>query len=193
MLNIILFGSPGSGKGTQSKNIINKYRLTHLSTGDILRAEITRGTPLGLAAQSFIDQGELVPDEVVIGMIREILLQCNRCTGFIFDGFPRTIFQAESLDAILKEKDAAITMLFELQVDNKELMKRLINRGKIGHRTDDSDVEIIKKRIRFYHEYTKSVIEYYRAQDKFQPLNGMGSIDDVFSQICNVVETQKKA
>ncbi|MCX6256476.1 MAG: adenylate kinase [Bacteroidia bacterium] len=193
MLNIILFGSPGSGKGTQSMNIIYKFGLTHLSTGDILRAEIAEGTPLGLAAKVFIDQGELVPDEIMIGMIRDILNGCKYCKGFIFDGFPRTVPQAINLDSLLKERNSSISALFELQVNEEELEKRLVNRGLTSQRSDDINIEIIRKRIRLYHDYTRAVINYYQSQGKFYALNGSEKIERVFEDICQVIDQNKHA
>jgi adenylate kinase len=186
MLNIILFGSPGSGKGTQAMNIIYWYRLKHLSTGDILRAEISDGTASGLEAKYYIDNGEMVPDNLVIDMVRE-RIHCNLSEGFIFDGFPRNISQAQVLDEILKENNSSVSLLIELDVEHTELVRRLINRGKTSGRSDDINLHIIEKRIKIYHEETKPVIDYYKAQDKFLSINGMGRIDAVFSRICKAI------
>jgi len=187
MLNIILFGSPGSGKGTQSGNIINKYKLCHLATGDILRSEIADSTKLGLAAKNYIDNGELVPDNLVINIIRERINHCTKCKGFIFDGFPRTILQAEALDNILKENQSSISLMLELNVDHKELVKRIINRGITEGRSDDTNLQIIEKRMKIYHQETKPLIDYYHAQGKFHSIRGMGEMDDIFKQICHVI------
>ena len=153
MLNIVLFGPPGSGKGTQSQLLINQYHLIHLSTGDILRGEIAQGTELGQKAKSIMDRGDLVPDEVVIGMIRSILEKNPNATGFIFDGFPRTTTQAESLDQMLDELNTSISTMLSLEVDDDELIKRLLDRGKSSGRADDTNVSIITNRIQEYKQF----------------------------------------
>ncbi|PLX00961.1 MAG: adenylate kinase, partial [Marinilabiliales bacterium] len=166
MLNLILFGPPGAGKGTQSEKIIKKYGLIHLSTGDILRGEIKNKTELGLKAQEFMNKGMLVPDEVVIGMIK-LKLEANKTAkGFIFDGFPRTKAQAEALDNLLSEMNTPISAMLALEVDHDELVKRLLNRGKDSGRSDDQDQSIINNRINVYHKETAPLIEYYSAQKK---------------------------
>lgn len=187
MLNIVLFGPPGAGKGTQSQNLIQKYALVHLSTGDILRGEITSGTPLGLAAKKLMDQGLLVPDEVVIGMISNKLDQNQAANGFIFDGFPRTVAQAEALDVLLNSKKSAISGMIALDVDQAELEKRLLTRGKESGRPDDQNPEIIKKRVHEYTSKTAQVANYYRSQNKFYSVKGIGSIDEIFESIVAVV------
>jgi adenylate kinase len=189
MLNIVLFGPPGAGKGTQSEKIIAKYNLIHLSTGDILRAEIAAGTTLGTEAKKLMDQGILVPDEVVIGMISNKLDANKNAKGFIFDGFPRTVAQAEALDELLRSKNSSITMMIALEVDNDELKKRLLLRGKDSGRPDDANPEIIQKRIEEYNNKTAPVANYYKAQGKFESINGIGSIDNIFTNICNTIET----
>lgn len=188
MLNIVLFGPPGAGKGTQSQNLINKYALVHLSTGDILRGEINSGTPLGLAAKELMDQGLLVPDEVVIGMISNKLDQNQSSNGFIFDGFPRTVAQAEALDALLASKKSSISGMIALEVDEIELEKRLLSRGKESGRPDDQNPEIIKKRVQEYTSKTAQVANFYQAQHKFYAVEGVGSIEDIFDNIVKVVE-----
>ncbi|MBD3750398.1 MAG: adenylate kinase [Sphingobacteriales bacterium] len=188
MLNIVLFGPPGAGKGTQSQNLIQKYQLVHLSTGDILRGEISHATPLGLAAKKLMDQGLLVPDEVVIGMISNKLDQNSDAKGFIFDGFPRTVAQAEALDQLLASKGDAISAMIALEVDEVELQKRLWMRGKDSGRPDDQNPEIIKKRIQEYTSKTTQVANYYQSQQKFYAVKGVGSIDEIFGNIVKVID-----
>jgi adenylate kinase len=188
MLNLVLFGPPGAGKGTQSQKLIEKYNLVHLSTGDILRAEITNGTELGLEAKKLMDQGLLVPDEVVIGMISNKLDANKDARGFIFDGFPRTVAQAEALDRVLGSKNTSISVMVALDVDDQELEKRLLNRGKDSGRPDDANPEIIRKRIDEYNSKTAPVANYYKSQAKFTGVNGIGSIDDIFNGICAVTD-----
>ncbi len=191
MLNLVLFGPPGAGKGTQSQNLINKYQLVHLSTGDILRSEIEKNTTLGLEAKKLMDEGVLVPDEVVIGMISNKLDANKDAAGFIFDGFPRTVAQAEALDELLKSKDSQISGMIALIVKDEELEKRLLNRGKNSNRPDDQNMEIIKKRIHEYNSKTTPVANYYKAQNKFQSVVGEGSIEEIFGNIQKVVEQVK--
>ncbi len=188
MLNIVLFGPPGAGKGTQSQKLIDKYKLIHLSTGDILRAEIASGTPLGKAAKDIMDQGALVPDEVVIGMISNKLDANKEANGFIFDGFPRTVAQAEALDAMLASKNTKIAGMLALEVTDQELMQRLLLRGKDSGRADDANPEIINKRIVEYNNKTTPVATFYKQQGKFFGVHGIGEIDDIFTKICKVVD-----
>jgi adenylate kinase len=185
MLNIVLFGPPGAGKGTQSTGLIEKYKLVHLSTGDILRGEISQGTPLGLEAKKLMDQGILVPDEVVIGMIRNKLESNKSANGFIFDGFPRTDAQAKALDLLLADLDTSITMMLALKVDEEELTKRLLIRGKDSGRPDDSDETVIRKRIDVYNSQTLPLINYYSAQHKYHSIDGIGSVDEIFNRLCS--------
>jgi len=187
MLNLVLFGPPGAGKGTQSEKLISKYQLVHLSTGDILRNEISNGTALGLEAKKLMDQGILVPDEVVIGMISNKLDANKDANGFIFDGFPRTVAQAEALDSLLVSKSSSITKMVALEVEHDELKKRLLLRGKDSGRPDDANPEIIEKRIQEYLTKTAPVAEYYKAQSKFEAINGIGSIEEIFDSICNTL------
>ena len=189
MLNLVLFGPPGAGKGTQSEKLIQKYNLVHLSTGDILRGEITQGTELGLEAKKLMDEGILVPDEVVIGMISNKLDSNKNANGFIFDGFPRTVAQAEALDELLKSKSSAISGMIALVVNDDELEKRLLNRGKNSGRPDDANPEIIRKRIVEYNSKTAPVANYYKDQGKFTSINGIGTVDEIFGSICKVVDT----
>ncbi len=188
MTNIILFGPPGSGKGTQAEKLIEKYKLVHISTGDLLRAEIAAKSPLGLEAKTFIDQGALVPDEVVIGMISAKLDSNPNAGGFIFDGFPRTIAQAEALDKLLKAKNFSINRVLSLQVSEPELIKRLLNRGKTSSRTDDQDESIIKNRIEEYRNKTFPVADYYDKQGKLSNIQGEGGIDTIFSRLCEATD-----
>ncbi len=191
MLNLVLFGPPGAGKGTQSEKLIEKYKLVHLSTGDILRSEITQGTALGLEAKKLMDQGTLVPDQVVIGMISNKLDSNKDARGFIFDGFPRTVAQAEALDELLKSKSSSISGMVALEVNNLELEKRLLLRGKESGRPDDANPEVIRKRIVEYNSKTAPVANYYKDQNKFSSINGIGTIDEIFDSICKVVDTFK--
>lgn len=192
MLNLVLFGPPGAGKGTQSQKLIEKYKLVHLSTGDILRSEISNGTELGTEAKKLMDQGLLVPDEVVIGMISNKLDSNKDANGFIFDGFPRTVAQAEALDSLLDSKNTAISGMIALIVDNDELQKRLLLRGKDSGRPDDANPEIISKRIQEYNDKTAAVANFYKAQNKYQSVNGIGSIEDIFASISQVTESFSK-
>jgi adenylate kinase len=187
MLNLILFGPPGAGKGTQSEKIIAKYNLIHLSTGDLLRSEIQAGTELGLQAKTLMDNGILVPDEVVIGMIDNKLKEHSNAPGFIFDGFPRTVKQAEALDELLARYNESISVMIALVVDDNELLARLLNRGKTSGRPDDQNVELISRRIQEYNTKTKPVADYYFDQGKFTAIDGIGEIEHIFDQITQTI------
>jgi adenylate kinase len=189
MLNIVLFGPPGAGKGTQSALLVNNYHLVHLSTGDILRAEIAAGTSLGLEAKSLMDKGVLVPDEVVIGMIRSKLESTPDAPGYIFDGFPRTIPQAEALDQLLNELGTGISAMLALEVDEEELTKRLLMRGKDSGRSDDTDEQIIRNRVREYNNKTAPLAGYYANQGKYTGIPGIGAIDEIAGMIRKAVES----
>jgi len=189
MLNIVLFGAPGAGKGTQSGKILKKYNLLHLATGDLLRGEIAAGTELGLKAKAIMERGELVPDDVVIGMISsKIHKHKNKTKGFIFDGFPRTTEQAEALDKLLEDHNSSITKLIALDVDKEELIHRLLLRGKESGRPDDRNKEIIENRLTVYLKTTTPVKNYYEKQNKFEKINGMGKIEEIFDRVCLAIE-----
>lgn len=183
MLNLVLFGPPGAGKGTQSANLIKKYNLIHLSTGDILRAEVAAQTPLGIEAKKLMDAGNLVPDEVVIGMINNKLDENKSANGFIFDGFPRTTAQAEALDKLLDEKQTQINHMLALQVPDSELINRLLLRGQESGRADDANEEIIANRIKTYNDKTAPLIQYYQNQGKYTAIDGVGSLPEIFDRL----------
>lgn len=191
MLNIILFGPPGAGKGTQAEKLIKQYGLIHLSTGDMLREEIAKQTPLGLEAKELIEQGKLVPDEIVIGMIQERIKYHADANGFIFDGFPRTTVQAEKLDAMLEQLGESIDVMLSLIVTDEVIIERILNRGKISGRVDDQSVDIIQKRIDTYNKQTAIVENHYKAQAKHKSIKGVGSIDDTFGAIVEIIEEHK--
>lgn len=188
MLNIVLFGPPGAGKGTQSTKLIDKYGLVHLSTGDIFRANIKGGTELGNLAKSYIDKGQLVPDEVTIGMLASEVNKNPDAKGFIFDGFPRTQAQATALDKLLEEKNTSITLMLALEVEEEELRKRLLLRGKDSGRADDQNPEVIQKRIDVYNGETMPVKDYYTSQKKYKGIYGIGEIETIFSALCKAIE-----
>ena len=191
MLNIVLFGPPGAGKGTQSAKLIEKHKLIHLSTGDLLRSEIAASTPLGLEAKKLMDQGMLVPDEVVIGMIEQKLDANKAANGFIFDGFPRTKAQAEALDQLLELKASSISMMLALEVDTEELTKRILLRGQNSGRSDDTDESIVRKRVQEYNSKTAPLKDYYHAQNKYFAVNGLGEIDYIFKSLCDAIDRQQ--
>ena len=188
MFNLILFGPPGSGKGTQSEKLIAKYGFKHLSTGDLLRSEIARQTPLGLEAKSLMDQGQLVPDAVVIGMISSALEANPDVPGFLFDGFPRTTAQAEALDILLAEHGSAIGVLIALQVPEEELIARMLNRAKTSGRSDDADENVQRNRLAVYRRDTLPVSDHYAKSDKSLSIEGVGAIDEIFGRICSVID-----
>ncbi len=188
MINIVLFGPPGAGKGTQSDKIIEKYSLTHISTGELFRKHLSEGTPLGMIAKKYMDDGNLVPDEVVIKMVELVIESCIDCPGVIFDGFPRTVNQAIALDVMLLHFSKSISCMILLEVDEIELKKRILLRGKTSGRTDDQDIEKINTRIQVYKNETLPVANYYKTQNKLNLINGIGSIDEIFNDICGVVD-----
>jgi adenylate kinase len=186
-LNIVLFGPPGAGKGTQSEFLIGKYGLVHLSTGDLLRAETQAETPLGLQAKEIMGQGLLVPDEIVIGMIRFKLEAHPHAPGFIFDGFPRTKAQAEALDELLTNMGNGITAMLALEVGDDELVKRLLKRGATSGRADDKDESVIRKRIAEYEQKTAPLKDYYGKQGKYKGVNGVGSIEEITGRLMKAI------
>src|SRR6186713_2301682 len=191
MFNLILFGPPGSGKGTQSEKLIVKYNLKHLSTGDLLRNEISNKTPLGLEAKSIMDKGLLVPDEVVIGMISSSLDANPHAKGFLFDGFPRTKAQSQALDSLLQQRGEEINVVLALEVTEEELVKRLLNRGLTSGRSDDTNEDVIKARIGEYHKKTSAVADYYRTFDKVVGIKGEGSVEEIFGALSGEIDKRK--
>lgn len=189
MLNIVLFGPPGAGKGTQSEHLIARYGLVHLSTGDIFRANIKGETDLGKLAKSFMDRGELVPDAVTIQMLEAEVNKHTTPKGFIFDGFPRTSAQALALDRFLESKNSSITCMLALEVEEAELKTRLLNRAKTSGRPDDADPAIIENRIRVYNRETAPVASYYKDMGKYRGIDGIGSIEDIFSRLSASIES----
>jgi adenylate kinase len=183
MFNLILFGPPGSGKGTQSEKLIAKYGLKHLSTGDLLRSEIAGQTALGIEAKKIMDKGQLVPDEVVIGMISSALDNNPNAKGFLFDGFPRTSAQAEALDKLLELKKTSIAVMLALNVSEEELIKRLMKRGETSGRSDDTNENVIRARIAEYRNKTAIVADYYKNFDKVVLVKGEGTVDDIFNSL----------
>ena len=190
MFNIILFGPPGSGKGTQSEKLIAKYNLKHLSTGDLLRSEIAASTPLGLEAKKLMDAGQLVPDEVVVGMISSALDANPQVNGFLFDGFPRTTAQAEALDKLLKLKGTEISIVLALEVGEEELVKRLLNRGLTSGRSDDTNEAVVRNRIVEYKNKTSIVADHYKKFDKVKSVKGEGTLDEIFSLLSKEIDSK---
>jgi adenylate kinase len=184
MLNIVIFGAPGSGKGTQSERIVEKYGINHISTGDVLRAEIKNGTELGKTAKGYIDQGQLIPDELMIDILASVFDSFKDSKGVIFDGFPRTIAQAEALKKMLAERGQDVSIMVDLDVPEEELMVRLIKRGKDSGRADDNE-ETIKKRLHVYHSQTAPLIDWYKNEKKYQHINGLGTMEGIFADICS--------
>ena len=187
MLNIVIFGAPGSGKGTQSARIVEKYGLNHISTGDVLRGEIKNGTELGKTAKEYIDKGQLLPDALIVDMLASVLDGFKESKGVIFDGFPRTIAQAEALKAMLNERNQEVSVMLDLEVPEDELMTRLIKRGQESGRADDNE-ETIKKRLVVYHSQTAPLIDWYKNDGKYQHINGLGSMEAIFAEISTAVD-----
>ncbi len=192
MINIILFGPPGSGKGTQAAKLVDRYQLVHISTGDLFRYEIGNKTPLGQEAKSYIDKGELVPDSVTIGMLNNKVEAHPEAKGFIFDGFPRTIPQAQALDTLLDEKGSPVAALLALQVDDAEIVERIKLRGKSSGRPDDNDEATIRNRIFVYKNETTPVFDYYNLQHKSHSINGVGGVEDIFERLCELIDAATK-
>lgn len=187
MKNIVIFGAPGSGKGTQSDKLIEKYGLNHISTGDVLRAEIKKGTELGKTAASYIDKGNLIPDDLMVSILASVYDSFGDHKGVIFDGFPRTIPQAEALKKMLDERGDRVAAMIELDVPEDELMKRLILRGQQSGRADDNE-ETIKKRLVVYHSQTQPLIEWYKNEGIHYHIDGQGDLDRIFTDICEVMD-----
>ncbi|MBL7813061.1 MAG: adenylate kinase [Bacteroidetes bacterium] len=192
MLNLIIFGPPGAGKGTQSEKLLAKYHLKHISTGDLLRAERSAGTELGNKANEYISKGELVPDEVVIGMVRNFISNHPEAPGFIFDGFPRTLPQATALDNMLLEFNAGISLVLGLEVDEDELVKRLLLRGITSGRADDQNEETIRNRFREYQNKTLPLQAFYKEQGKYSGVRGIGEVEAIFWDLCAEMDKVKK-
>jgi len=192
MLNVILFGPPGSGKGTQAQKLAEKYNFLHISTGDLFRSEIGNKTELGLEAMTFISKGQLVPDAITIGMLRKKVEESHEVDGVIFDGFPRNVLQAEALDELLAEKDQLIAGLIALEVDDAEIVSRILERAKTSGRSDDGDVEIIKNRLKVYKGETAPVFAHYDEDGRSFAINGVGQIEEIFGRLCDLIESLKK-
>lgn len=187
MLNVIIFGAPGSGKGTQSEMIIGKYGLHHISTGEILRKEMKEKTQLGIEAEKYIEKGQLVPDELIILMLKNILESQPHAKGYILDGFPRTLTQGEELDKMLKEKGMDITIVLNLSVEEDELVQRLLKRGELCGRSDDNQ-EVIQSRLNVYRDQTEPLKDYYKKRGKLYTIKGTGSVEDIFENIAEVLD-----
>lgn len=188
MINIILFGPPGAGKGTQAKLLVDKYQLTHLSTGEILRAAIAESTPLGLQAKAFMEKGQLVPDEMVIGIIQEVMRANRTAKGFIFDGFPRTRPQADQLDKMLHEEGTMINAVLLLTVERNELVRRLLQRAELEGRSDDKE-EVIANRIQVYHDQTAPVASHYNGSGKLFTIDGLGTVEEINARLQHVIDS----
>lgn len=188
MLNLVLFGPPGAGKGTQSERLIEQYGLKHLSTGDIFRYNIGNATELGLLAKKYMDQGQLVPDEVTINMLKDQVMKSKDAKGFIFDGFPRTQAQAEALDRLMEELDTSITLMVALEVEENELKQRLRKRAEVSGRADDANPDVIANRIEVYRKETEPVKEYYKQQGKLKTIDGIGDIDTITQRLFAAID-----
>lgn len=188
MINLILFGPPGSGKGTQAVKLVDQYALLHISTGDLFRYEMGHNTPLGQQAKSYMEKGELVPDSVTIGMLRNKVQAHPEAQGFIFDGFPRTVAQAEALDNLMAEMGQSISQLIMLEVTDDEITERLLLRGQSSGRADDQDESIIRNRIAVYRSETTPVFDHYAQQGKSVKVDGIGGIEEIFARLCAAIE-----
>ena len=188
MLNIVLFGPPGAGKGTQSEKVLKKYNLVHLSTGDLFRLHLNNETALGLEAKKYMNKGDLVPDQIVISMVEDKINKSSNVIGFVFDGFPRTINQAIALDNMLEKNNIPIKQMIALKVDENELIKRIKNRAKTSGREDDKSIDKINNRIQVYNEETKPVADYYKKHNKYSEVDGIGEINEIFLKLCSKID-----
>ena len=191
MLNIILFGAPGCGKGTQAALIKEKYNINHISTGEVIRGEISRGSELGKSMQKYIEAGQLAPDSIVIGMIRNYITEHKDVEGNIFDGFPRTTAQAVEFDRILAEDGLSVNVMVYMDVPEEELVKRILLRGKDSGRADDASEDVIRNRIAVYREQTEVVAEHYSKQGKYVAIDGVGTMEEVFERICAAIDAKR--
>ncbi|MCB0805693.1 MAG: adenylate kinase [Bacteroidales bacterium] len=189
MFNFILFGPPGSGKGTQSVKIAGKYNLAHISTGDIFRKNIREKTPLGMKVQGIIEKGELVPDELLVEILADAMDGFRDVDGFVFDGFPRTIQQAKDLNRLLDERNEEVSLVLALEVNDNEIIQRLLKRAQTEGRKDDTK-DVIENRIKIYNDQTQPLIDFYKKEGKFTAVNGIGSIDEIFNSICNKIDRE---
>lgn len=192
MLNIILFGAPGCGKGTQAELLKKKYGVEHISTGAVIRSEIERGTELGLSMQEYIAKGELAPDSIVVGMVKNYICEHRDAKGNIFDGFPRTTAQAEAFDELLKAEGLSVSVMIYMDVPEQELVNRILLRGKDSGRADDASEDVIRNRIKIYREQTAVVADYYSKQGKYVAIDGVGTLDEVFARICEAIDNSTK-
>ncbi len=193
MLNIVLFGAPGCGKGTQAAKLKEKYGVNHVSTGEVIRGEINRGTELGKSMSEYIEAGKLAPDQIVIDMIANYIVEHKEDRGNIFDGFPRTTAQAEAFDKILEENNDSVDIMIYMEVPEEELVKRILLRGKDSGRADDASEDVIRNRISVYNAQTAIVADYYTKQNKYAAIDGLGSMDEVFDRISEVIDAAIKA
>lgn len=187
MINLVIFGAPGSGKGTQSELIVKKYGFKHISTGDVLRAEMKKGSELGKTAQQYIEKGQLIPDDLMVGILAGVYDSLCPCNGVIFDGFPRTVPQAEALESLLEERKTEVSAMVDLKVPNEVLVERLINRGKTSGRADDN-METITRRIEVYNKQTAPLIEWYKKKGKYSEVRGVGELAEIFGNVCKVID-----
>ncbi len=192
MLNLILFGPPGAGKGTHSLKLVEKFQLAHISTGDIFRSEISNKTELGMKAKSFIDKGQLVPDEIVLDMLFSVMSRFENAKGFVFDGFPRTIIQSEKFDEMLNAHNMPVSLVISLDVSDEELVRRLVNRGLESGRSDDTE-DVIRQRLEVYNKQTKPLLEYYHKKNLLRSVHGIGTIDEIFESVCEIIEKDVKS